>query len=138
MGLIPKKFKYRKAHVGNIRGLSNTGAELINGDFGLKSLDAGYLNTKQLESARVAARKATKRSGRFEFKVIANKPRSKKPLEVRMGSGKGPVVGYEAIIYPGKVIFELTGVTREVAEAACKRAAYKLPLRTVFVWRDHV
>ena len=135
MGLIPKKRKYRKAHVGRIRGLATGGSSVSGGEFGLKVLESCDLKVNQLESARVAARKATKRSGQIMFRVQADLPKSKKPLEVRMGSGKGPVDHNVARVKAGRIIFEITGVTREVAIDACRRAGHKLPVRTTFVER---
>lgn len=132
---IPKKQKYRKAHVGVIRGLATGGCNLSNGDYGLRVLEACDIKSNQLESARVAARKATKRSGQILFKVQASLPKSKKPLEVRMGKGKGPVAYHVARVRPGRIIFEMMGVSREVAYDAFKRASHKLPVRTAFVER---
>ena len=138
MGLIPKKRKYRKAHVGNIRGLATGGSTISNGDYGLKVLESCDIKVNQLESARVAARKATKRSGQIMFRVQADLPKSKKPLEVRMGSGKGPVDHYAARLKAGRIVFEISGVSREVAMDACKRAGHKLPVKTAFVERVSV
>lgn len=138
MAFVPKKRKYRKAHVGVNRGLATAGSTLSNGDYALKVLESCDLKVTQLESARVAARKATKRSGQILFRVQADLPKSKKPLEVGMGSGKGSVDHYVARVKAGRIIFEISGVTREVAAAACKRASYKLPVRTSFVERIHV
>jgi len=132
---IPKKRKYRKAHVGRIKGLATTGATISNGDYALKILEPCDIKVNQLEAARVAARKATKRYGQITFRVQADLPKSKKPLEVRMGSGKGPVDHYVARARAGTIIFELSGVTREVAMDACRRAGHKLPVKTVFIER---
>lgn len=135
---IPKKRKFRKAHVGSIKGLATGGSTIANGDYALKVLEGCDIKVNQLESARVAARKATKKFGRITFRVQADLPVSKKPVEVRMGSGKGPVDHWVARVKPGRIIFEISGVSREVAMDACKRASYKLPVRTSFVERIDV
>lgn len=131
----PKKRKYRKAHVGRIKGLATGGSVISNGDYALKVLEGCDIKVNQLEAARVAARKATKRSGQILFRVQADLPKSKKPLEVRMGSGKGPVDHYAARVKPGRIIFEISGVSREVAKDACRRASHKLPVKTAFISR---
>jgi large subunit ribosomal protein L16 len=105
------------------------------GDYGLKVLEGCDLKINQIESARVAARKATKRSGQIIFRIQADLPKSKKPLEVRMGSGKGPVDHYAARVKAGRIIFEISGVSMEVAREACRKAGHKLPVRTTFVSR---
>jgi large subunit ribosomal protein L16 len=133
--IVPKKRKYRKAHVGVRRGLATAGSTLAFGDYGLKVLEGEDLTVDQINSARVAARKATKRSGQIIIRVQADLPKSKKPLEVRMGSGKGPVDHYAARVKPGRIIFEFVGVSAEVAMDACARAAHKLPVRAAFVSR---
>lgn len=133
--LTPKKRKYRKAFVGNIRGLATAGSTIASGDYGLKVLEGCDLKINQIESARVAARKATKRSGQIIFRIQADLPKSKKPLEVRMGSGKGPVDHYAARVKAGRIIFEISGVSMEVAREACRKAGHKLPVRTTFVSR---
>lgn len=132
---IPKKQKFRKAHVGVIRGLATGGSTLANGDYGLRVIESGDIKANQLESARVAARKATKRHGQIMFKVQASVPKSKKPLEVRMGKGKGPVAYHVAKVRAGRILFEMNGVSREVAYDAFKRASHKLPLKATFVER---
>jgi large subunit ribosomal protein L16 len=133
--LTPKKRKYRKAHVGNIRGLATAGSTLAAGDYGLKVLEGCDLKLNQIEAARVAARKATKRYGQIIFRIQADLPKSKKPLEVRMGSGKGPVDHYAARVKPGRIIFEICGVSLETARDACRRAAHKIPVKTAFISR---
>ena len=105
------------------------------GDYGLKVLEGCDLKINQIESARVAARKATKRSGQIIFRIQADLPKSKKPLEVRMGSGKGPVDHYAARVKAGRITFEISGVSMEVAREACRKAGHKLPVRTTFVSR---
>jgi len=135
--LVPKKRKNnrRKAQRGVLKGLSSAGSTLSNGDYGLRVIESGYITSNQLEAVRVAARKATNRVGSIIFKVIASHPISGKPLEVRMGSGKGPVKFNTAPVRAGKIIFELCGVSRKVAYDAFNRARHKLGLKSSFVER---
>ena len=135
--LVPKRRKNnrRKAQRGVLKGLSSAGSSLSNGDYGLRVTESGYISSNQLEAIRVAARKATNRVGSIMFKVSASHPISGKPLEVRMGSGKGPVKVNAAAVRAGKIIFELCGVTRKVAFDAFNRARHKLCLKASFVER---
>jgi len=134
---IPKKRKYRKVHAGRIggKGLATSRTSLAIGNYGLKLLKGCDLKVNQLESARVAARKATARLGQIIFRIQADLPKTKKPLEVRMGSGKGPIDHYAARVRAGTIIFEIEGVTQEVAEDACRRAGLKLPVPSTIIIR---
>lgn len=128
--LMPKKTKYRKRMRGNNKGIATRGFTVSFGDYGLKAESRGLLTSRQIESARKAITHSTKRGGKLWIRVFPDKPISKKPNETRMGSGKSPVSHYAAVVKPGKIIFEISGVTEEVAKAAFKRASDKLPLKT--------
>jgi len=131
--LLPKKAKYRKKFKGRIRGTAKRGQNLDFGDYGLKALEPGSLSSRQIEAARKAIVHQTKRGGKLWIRIFPDKPITKKPPEVRMGGGKGPVDHYAAIIKPGRIIFELAGVEEKIATEALKRAAAKLPIRTRIV-----
>lgn len=131
--LMPARTKYRKMMKGRIRGVATRGIELNFGEYGLKALDLGKLSSRQIESARKSITGYTKRGGRLWIMVFPSKPITKKPLEVRMGKGKGAVDHYVAVIKPGKVLFEISGVTEDLAREAFDRAARKLPFKTKFV-----
>ena len=131
--LMPKKVKYRNMQRGNNRGVATRGSEISFGSFGLKAMDRGLISSRQIESARKAISHATKRGGKLWIRIFPDKPIAKKPNETRMGSGKSPLDHYAAVIKPGKMIFELEGVTEKTARDAFKTAAYKLPLKTKFV-----
>jgi large subunit ribosomal protein L16 len=134
--LLPKKVKFRKHQRGTNKGLAVRGSTVSFGDYALKSQDRGLLTSRQIESARKAISQNTKRGGKLWIRVFPDKAISKKPNETRMGSGKAPTDHYAAVIKPGKVIFELAGVTEEVARQAFKRAASKLPLKTTFIIKE--
>lgn len=135
--LMPKKVKYRNMQRGNNRGVATRGSEISFGSFGLKAVDRGLISSRQIESARKAISHATKRGGKLWIRIFPDKPISKKPNETRMGSGKSPLDHYAAVIKPGKMIFELEGVTEKLAREAFKTAAYKLPLKTKFVKEEN-
>lgn len=134
----PKKYKFRKVHVGVNKGLATSRTDLSFADYGIKVLGACDIKANQLESARVSARKGTGKAGKIFFRIFADLPRSKKPLEVRMGSGKGPVDHWAARVRPGTIIMEIGGVDREHAYNAFKRASHKLPVKTAFISRTPV
>ena len=137
--LMPKKVKYRKQHRGRRRGLATRGAELEFGDFGLKVLEAAWITDRQIEASRVAMTRSIKRGGRVWIRLFPDKPITKKPAETRMGKGKGAPEGWVAVVRPGKILFEMEGVTPDVAREAMALAAHKLPVRTKFVSRgEHV
>ena len=133
--LQPKRVKYRKVQKakGNMKGNSNRGTLLSNGMFGLKSLDQNLLTSRQIEAARVAATRYMKREGQLWIKIFPDKPITKKPLEVRMGKGKGAPEYFVAVVKPGRIMFEVGGVPIEVAKEALRLAAQKLPVRTKFI-----
>lgn len=133
--LQPARRKFRKEHKGRNTGIATRGNTVAFGEYGLKSIDRGRLTSRQIEAARRAINRRIKRGGRIWIRVFPDKPISKKPAEVRMGSGKGNPEFYVAEIQPGKVIYEITGVSEELAREAFRLAAAKLPLRTVFVGR---
>ncbi|MDE0118591.1 MAG: 50S ribosomal protein L16 [Bdellovibrionales bacterium] len=133
--LSPKKIKWRKIHRGRLRGQAKRGTELSFGDFGLMSISAGRMTDRQIEASRIAISRSVKRSGKVWIRVFPDKPISQKPIGVRMGSGKGNLEFWVALIKPGRILFEIEGVTREQAQAAFRLASYKLPFKTKFVSR---
>src|SRR5438477_12775288 len=133
--LQPKKTKFRKAHKGRIKGLATSGAALAFGEYGLKATEPERLTARQIEAARRALTRHMKRAGRVWIRVFLDVPVSKKPLEVRMGSGKGAVEYWVARVKPGRVLFEIDGVTETLAREALGLAAAKLPIKTRFVER---
>ena len=134
--LSPKRTKFRKMQKGRMKGLSQRGHVLSNGMFGIKSLDACFLTSRQIEAARIAATRYMKREGQLWIKIFPDKPITKKPLEVRMGKGKGNVEYWVALVQPGKVMFEMAGVSEELAREAFKLASAKLPVKTHFISKD--
>lgn len=136
--LQPKRTKFRKQQKGRMKGLSQRGNQLSSGTFGIKVLDATFLTSRQIEAARIAATRYMKREGQLWIKVFPDKPITKKPLEVRMGKGKGAVEYWVAVCKPGRVIFEVGGVPLDVAKEALRLAAQKLPVKTKFlIARDY-
>ncbi len=136
--LQPKRTKFRKQQKGRMKGLSNRGHQLSNGTFGIKALDATFITARQIEAARIAATRYMKREGSLWIKIFPDKPITKKPLEVRMGKGKGGVELYVAVVKPGRVLFEIGGVPLEIAKEALRLAAQKLPVKTKFlIARDY-
>ena len=135
MALMPARVKYRKMHRGNRAGLAYRGSTVAFGEFGLKSLERCWLDTKQIEAARVAITRFMKRRGKVWLRVFPDKSFTKKPLEVRMGTGKGGVESWVAVIRPANVLFEVDGVPRDMAREAMRLAAAKLPIRTKFISR---
>ncbi len=136
--LMPKKVKYRRQMRGTMKGNATRGATIAFGEYGLKSLDLAWVTNKQIEAARIAMTRYIKRGGKVWIRIFPDKPYTKKPAEVRMGSGKGPLEGWVAVIRPGKVLFEMEGVPVETAKEAFRLAAAKLPIRTKFVQREGV
>jgi large subunit ribosomal protein L16 len=133
--MSPKKTKFRKAHKGRIRGLASSGTTLSYGSYGLKALQPERLTARQIESARRAISRHMKRQGRLWIRIFPDVPVSKKPLEVRMGSGKGSPEFWVARVRAGKIMFELDGVTRQIAEEAFELASAKLPIKCKFIAR---
>lgn len=134
--LEPRKEKYRKQFRGKMKGKSVRGSTLAFGDYGLKSLGRGWLTARQIEAARRAITHQTKRQGKVWIRVFPDKPVTKKPAGVRMGSGKGAVDHHVAVVTPGRIIFELAGVDEAMASEAIKRAGAKLPFKTKFVKKE--
>ncbi|MDQ3858768.1 MAG: 50S ribosomal protein L16 [Actinomycetota bacterium] len=134
--LMPRKTKFRKQHRGRRVGVAK-GQQLVNfGDFGLKSLDAGWVTNRQIEAARIAMTRKIKRGGKVWINVFPDKPVTQKPAETRMGSGKGSPEHWVAVVKPGRVMFELAGVPEDLAREAMRLAGMKLPVRTKFVKRE--
>lgn len=131
--LQPKRMKYRKMFKGKRGGVATRGNTLSFGTFGLKAMEAGWITARQLEAARRAIAHFTQRGGRIWIRVFPDKPVTKHPAESRMGSGKGDVEGYVAVVKPGSLIFEMGAVTKAIAEEALRLAAHKLPIETKFV-----
>ncbi len=131
--LQPKRTKFRKQQKGRMKGNSGRGHQLSNGTFGIKSLDSNFLTSRQIEAARIAATRYMKREGSLWIKIFPDKPITKKPLEVRMGKGKGAVEYWAAVVKPGRILFEVGGVPLDVAKEALRLAAQKLPVKTKFV-----
>ena len=133
--LQPKRTKHRKVFKGRMKGNAQRGAQLTYGSYGLKSLDSKWITARQIEAARIAATRYMKREGQMWIRIFPDKPITKKPLEVRMGKGKGGVEYYAAVVKPGRIMFEMDGLPLEVAQEALRLAAQKLPVRTKFVIR---
>ena len=133
--LMPKKVKWRKQQRGRRRGKAQAGNRVSFGDFGLKALEAGWVTSRQIEAARIAMTRHVKRGGKLWIRIFPDKPITKKPLETRMGKGKGPPESWVAVIKPGRVLYEMEGVSLEIAKEAFRLAAHKLPIKTRLVAR---
>lgn len=131
--LQPKKTKYRKQQKGKMKGNAQRGHRLSNGTFGIKSLDSSFVTSRQIEAARIAATRYMKRDGSLWIMIFPDKPITSKPLEVRMGKGKGAVEYYAAPVKPGRIVIEIGGVSMKIAKEALRLAAQKLPVKTKFV-----
>jgi large subunit ribosomal protein L16 len=134
--LMPKKVKYRKQQKGRMKGIRLRGAAVSFGEYGLQSVVPGRLTARQIEAARIAMTRYIKRGGKIWIRVFPDKPVTKKPAETRMGKGKGNVEEWVAVVRPGKILYEMEGVTEEMAREAFRLAAHKLPLATRFVSRS--
>ena len=133
--LMPKRVKFRKAHRGRMRGEAQNGASVAFGEFGLQALGRGWVTSQQIEASRRAVTRFIKRGGKLWIRIFPDKPVTKKPAETRMGSGKGNPELWVAVVRPGRVMFELAGVTEQVAREALTLAGHKLPIKTRFVQR---
>ena len=133
--MMPKKVKFRKQQRGRRRGLATRGQKISFGDYGLQALECGWVTARQLEAARIAMTRHVKRGGKLWIRVFPDKPVTKKPLETRMGKGKGAPEEWVVVIKPARILYEMEGVTREVALEAFRLAAHKLPIKTRFVSR---
>jgi large subunit ribosomal protein L16 len=136
--LQPKKVKWRKMQKGRRRGTAWRGSSLAFGDFGLQTIDRAWLTAREIEAARVALTRAIKRGGRVWVRVFPDKPLTKKPAETRMGKGKGNPEGWVAVVKPGRVLFEVEGISQDLAKKALALAAAKLPVRTRFIKRQEI
>ena len=133
---MPKKTKYRKSFRGRRKGNSKGGNVVTFGDFGLQAVETSYVTARQIEAARITITRTMKRGGKVWINIFPHKPITKKPAEVRMGSGKGNVEYYVAVVKPGRILFEISGVSEEVAREAMRKAGHKLPMKTKLVMRD--
>ena len=136
--LMPKKVKYRKQMRGRMRGASNRGNKLSFGDYGLQALTPGWVTSRQIESARIAITRHVKRGGKVWIRIFPDKPITKKPAETRMGKGKGSPEAWVAVVKPGRVLYELEGVSESVAREAMRLASHKLPIRTRVLVREEI
>jgi large subunit ribosomal protein L16 len=132
---MPKKVKYRKRMKGRMRGKAFRGSTVSFGEYGLKAIEPGWITNRQIEAGRVAITRYVKRGGKVWIRIFPDKPFTRKPAETRMGKGKGAPEGWVAVVKPGRILYEIEGVSREVAQEAMKRAAHKLAVRTKFVTR---
>lgn len=133
--LAPKRVKWRKQQKGKMNGKALRGGTLLHGDYGLQAIECGYITARQIEAARIAVSKFTKKGGKMWIRIFPDKPRTKKPAEVRMGSGKGNVEDWVCVVKPGRVLYEIKGVTAQEAQQAMRLANYKLPLKTKIISR---
>jgi large subunit ribosomal protein L16 len=133
--LMPKRVKFRRAQRGRMNGVATRGASVAFGDFGLKAMEPGWITARQIEAARVALTRLMKREGKVWIRIFPDKPVSKKPAETRMGSGKGAPEFWVAVVKPGRIMFEVGGIKKEVAQEALALASHKLPIKTKFVTR---
>ena len=136
--LSPKKVKFRKQQRGRMKGTSRRGCDLNFGEFGLQATECGYISSRQIEAARIAMTRRVKRGGRMWIRIFPDKPITKKPAEVRMGKGKGAPEGWVAVVRPGKILYEIEGVPRDLAKEALRLAAHKLSVKTKFVDRSSI
>src|SRR5436189_4479903 len=134
--LMPKKTKLRKVHRGRRRGNTKGQSTVQFGDYGLKAIDRGWITNRQIEAARIAMTRKIKRGGKVWINIFPDKPFTKKPAETRMGSGKGSPEGWVAVVKPGRVMFEMSGVPESLAREAMRLAGHKLPVRSKFVTRE--
>ncbi len=136
--LMPKKVKYRKMQKGRMYGKAYRGSSIAFGEFGLKALEPGWITSRQIEAARVAIQRHLKRGGKLWIRIFPDKPITKKPAETRMGKGKGNPEYWVAVVKPGRILYEIGGVSEEVAMEAMRLASYKLPVATKIVKREEV
>lgn len=136
--LMPKRVKYRKPHRVSLKARAKGGTEVAFGEYGLQALEGEWITSRQIEAARIAMTRYMKRGGKVWIKIFPDRPKTAKPLEVRMGSGKGSPESWVAVVKPGKILFEIAGVDEEVAREALRLASHKLPIRTKFVKREEI
>ncbi|MDD2316015.1 MAG: 50S ribosomal protein L16 [Desulfobacterales bacterium] len=136
--LSPKKVKFRKQQKGRMKGVALRGSTLNFGEFGLQAAECGAISSKQIEAARIAMTRHVKRGGKMWIRIFPDKPFTKKPAEVRMGKGKGAPEGWVAIVKPGRILYEMQGVSKELAKEALMLASHKLPIKTRFIERSEL
>ena len=136
--LMPKRVKFRRVHRGRMKGKAGRGTELAYGDYGLVALEPGWIKSNQIEAARIAMTRYTRRGGKVYIKIFPDKPVTKKPAETRMGSGKGSPEYWVAVVKPGRILFEMAGVSEEVAREAIRLASHKLPIKCKFIKKEEV
>jgi large subunit ribosomal protein L16 len=134
--LMPKKVKYRKQQRGRMKGIATRGNELSLGEFGLQALEPGWVTSRQIEAARIAMTRYTKRGGNVWIRIFPDKPVTKKPAETRMGSGKGAPEYWVSVVKPGRIMFEIGGIPEDVAREALRLAGHKLPIKTKFISKE--
>ncbi len=134
--LAPKRVRYRKVQKGTLRGVAQRGNVVSFGDYGLQATEGGWITSRQIEAARIALTRYVKRTGKVWIRIFPDKPITKKPAETRMGKGKGPNEGWVAVVKPGRVLYEITGVPEDKAREALRIAAFKLPVGTKFIARS--
>ena len=134
--LMPKRVKYRRVHRGRMTGKATRGNKITYGEFGLQALEPGWITSNQIEAARIAMTRYTRRGGQVWIKIFPDKPVTKKPAETRMGSGKGSPEFWVAVVKPGRVMFEIAGVPEETAKEALRLASHKLPIKTKILRRE--
>jgi large subunit ribosomal protein L16 len=132
----PKRVKYRKRQKGRMKGKAQSGNYVAFGEFGIKAMQSGWITSRQIESARIAITRHVKKGGKLFIRIFPDKPITKKPAETRMGKGKGSPEFWVAVVKPGRVLYEIEGVSQEVAKEAFRRASHKLPVKTKFVTRE--
>lgn len=133
---MPKRTKYRKVHRGRMRGYAKGGTKVSFGDYGIQALEPGHITARQIEAARVAITRTVRRGGKVWINIFPDKPMTAKPAETRMGSGKGNPEYWVAVVKPGRVMMELSGVTEDLAREAMRKAGHKFPIKTRFVLRE--
>ena len=134
--LAPKRVRYRKVMKGTLKGVAHRGNVVSFGDFGLQATEGGWITSRQIEAARIALTRYVKRTGKVWIRIFPDKPITKKPAETRMGKGKGPNEGWVAVVKPGRVLYEITGVPEDKAREALRIASFKLPIGTKFIARS--
>ena len=135
--LMPRRYKYRKMQRGRLKGKARRGATVAFGEYGLQALEPVWITSRQIEAARRAITRHIRRGGKVWIRIFPDKPVTKKPAETRMGSGKGPMDHWVAVVKPGRILFEVSGVGREMAEEAMRLASHKLPIKCRFVTREN-
>lgn len=136
--LMPKRTKHRKVHRGRMKGVAKGGTQVHFGEYGLQALEPAWITARQIEAARIAITRAVKRGGKVWINIFPDKPVTQKPAETRMGSGKGNPEFWVAVVKPGRVMFELAGVSEDLAREAMRKASHKLPIKTRFVKREEI